>query len=285
MRNFLFILTFCCGAMLPGLLNAQQRSSVITAKSPDLLFIGSVLDKNSLNTSTHSTFNIINQDITITFGTLGISSKSIFPNRDAMNTAIGEALNASSNPGNTSFGFSIRDLDSYKQLELLLGQHIDLKEWLNVADTKHQAKSLIAIDISKIAFTVEMDLPESGSYQTDEVELAKHQLDDLIYVNTLSFGRRVIVVVESNIISNELKQAVRNALDGTALSDKHQAILANSTFRVIQFGNEDYVFDPNSPLKGIIEYIDANITAGNYGLPISFGAAYLKNNAMFENMY
>lgn len=285
MRNLLFILTVCCMIVLPDLLNAQQRSSVIAAKTPELLFIGSVLDKNSLNTNSHPALNIINQDITISFGTLGVRSKNISPNREAMNTAISEALSTSSNTGNSSFSFSIRELESYKQLELLFGQNVDLKEWLNVTGTKHQTKSLIAIDISKIAFTVEMDLPENGSFQTDDVELSRYELDDLIYVNTVSFGRRVIVVAESNISANELKQAVRNALDGTTLSDRDRSVLANTTFRVIQFGNQDSIFDPNAPLEGIVEYVDTKMTAENYGLPISFGAAYLKNNAMFENMY
>lgn len=137
-----------------------------------------------------------------------------------------------------------------------------------------------------MAFTAEMDLPAEGKFKTNNALLDRYNSNELIYVNTLSFGRRAIVLVESNLDASQVKNALSAILTRKELSNQEKGVLANCTFRVALLGSQDVIdVDSSRMLEEVLDYIDAKKDFSSHGLPISFGAAYLRNNQIFSNTY
>ena len=247
-----------------------------------------VLDKSNINGDEHVMLDVIEDDIVMSFDGIAIKSINLKAGKSNMQKAIDEALSSSSNQifrNENSFSYSMQELSSYKDVEFYLGQTIDTQKWFGVAEGKRIPKTLLALNMARTAFTVHIDLPSDGSFAVNSIEVAKHKLEDLLYVNSISFGRRVLVLIESNVEAEKVNRAIKNMLEDNELSDQDKHIMANCTFRAVGFGDEEIVLDPDLPLSQINQYVGGEITKDNYGLPISFSGAYLKDNRVFENSY
>lgn len=266
----------------------DQKSTVITAKSSDQMYLGAVLQESLINGKTHDVLDIIQDDIVISFGGIKLKSKIIRSEKAAFYNAIEEAQQiANTIPHDqSSFSFSIKDLKSYSDVAHYFGQRIDVSDWFSVSDPIGKPQTLLAVNMERVAFTVEMDLPAEGKFKTNNTLLDRLNSNDLIYVNTLSFGRRAIVLVESNLDASQVKNALSAILKGKELSNHDKGILANCTFRVALLGSQDVIaVDSSRVFEEVLEYIDAKKDFSSHALPISFGAAYLRNNQIFSNSY
>lgn len=277
------------GMMLSIFVFAQnEKSTLITAKSPDQLYLGAVLQESLINAKTHDVLDIIQDDIVVSFGGIKLKSKIIRSEKAAFYNIIEEAQQiANSVPhSENSFSFSIKDLKSYGDVAHYFGQKIDVSDWFSVSDPIEKPQTLLAVNMERVAFTAEMDLPAEGTFKTNNTVLDRFNSNDLIYVNTLSFGRRAIVLVESNLDASQVKNALSAILKRKELSNQEKGILANCTFRVALLGSQDVIaVDSSRILEEVLDYIDAKKDFSSHGLPISFGAAYLRNNQIFSNSY
>lgn len=266
---------------------AQQSSSIIAAKSPSELYIGGVLKIDEINDSEHATINVIDDSITISFQDIATKSTTFQTGKENMYQSLHQALSSATGPifkANSSFSYSLQTISEYKDVEPYLGQTIDLRDWFGIVPSTRRPKTVMALDINRVAFTLHVDLPANGKFNTDPNGLAGHNVEDLVYVNSLSFGRRVLVLIESNMETGIVNRAIKNIMEGDT-SDGDELVLANCTFRAVTFGNEEVIFDPSSPFSQVLNYINGEFTIENYGLPISFSGAYLQNNSVFNNNY
>ncbi|PRD57057.1 thiol-activated cytolysin family protein [Sphingobacterium gobiense] len=285
MKHLLFLSIFTL--LFSGLTVAQERSSVFASKNPSMLYLGGVLKKNSLNQDEHNVLNLIDDDITMSFDGASVRSVTLKAGKDNMYRSLEEAFSKASSPvfqNNTSFSYNLQEIKQYSAVENDLGQTLNLREWFGISPEAKTPKTLLAVDIKRTAFTAYLDLPPEGSFATDPEEIAKYDPEDLIYVNSLSFGRRILMLVESNLDKNTVNTTLKNVLEGEQLSDHDKAVLANCTFRTVVFGNEEIPISP-APFEQILDYIDEELTKDNYGMPISFSAACLTDNSVFENTY
>lgn len=265
----------------------QQQSSAITTKSPEIMYLGAVMEQNTINSNTHQVLDLIQDNIVISFSSINAKSQIIKAQKEPLYKAIDEAVRSANITKwqNKSFSFTLRELNSYKDIELFFGQNLDLKPWFSISEKDIKPKTLLIINLERIAFSVDIDLPEAEVFKTNTNLLAKYNLDNLIYTNTLSFGRRAIVIVESNIEVNDVKSALSGLIRKEQVSDRDKSILANCNYRVLLLGNNSTDLDSSQPIPQVIAYIEKEINADNFGLPISFGASYLKNNQLFNNKY
>jgi len=80
----LHILFSFIGMMLSIFVFAQdQKSTVITAKSPDQLYLGAVLQESLINAKTHDVLPIIQDDIVVSFGGIKLKSKIVKSEKEA----------------------------------------------------------------------------------------------------------------------------------------------------------------------------------------------------------
>jgi len=277
---FFFTITVPC--------KAQQSATVFATKSSQQMYLAGVLDKKAFNEDNHVVLDLIDDNITMSF--TGIAAKSITFHSDKvlMDQAITEVINTLGEDvfqNSNSFSYNIQELDSYNAIQNYFGQAIENNKWFGIAEGKNKPKTLLALDISRVAFSIALDLPPNGQFNMNASDLEKYKLDDLIYVNSLSFGRRIIVLIESNIERAKVLQAINAVIEGAKVSAAHKAILANCTFTSINFGSQEIAMKAASPFTNILQYMNAEIKAENYGTPISFGASYVKDNSVFENQY
>ena len=285
MKQLLFLSIFTL--LFNGLSFSQERSSVFASKNPSTLYLGGVLKKNNLNEDAHKVLSLIDDDITMSFDGILVKSVTFRTGKYNMYRSLVGALSMLSSPvfkNNTSFSYNIQEIKQYSAVEYYLGQTVNLSEWFSILAETKMPKTLLALDIKRTAFTVYLDLPPVGSFATDPEEIAKYDLEDLIYVNSISFGRRVLILVESNLDKNTVNMTLKNVLESEEISEHDEAVLANCSFRTVVFGNQSIPVS-TTPFEDVLDYIEGELTKDNYGLPISFGAAHLKDNSVFENNY
>lgn len=252
-------------------------------KCPHATFIGAILEPGSLNKDKYDILNVSINPITVSYGIWG-KSQEIKPSYDNMMEAVRTLLKSGGSVSqNGKFSFTSRDIKSYGEIALFWGQSMNLETFMGVSSDTKPGRNRVVIDIEQAYLNVIMDLPESLS---NDPEVIKRK-DELIYVGSIQFGKKATVLVESNLDTSVLKEAINSALSEKGLDEKGEAVLANSTIRLMSVSNENYFaqMNPDNPFEKLVEYFNEKITPDNFGLPISFTASYVKDNSVFENKF
>lgn len=260
----------------------QYSADKFAAKCPNEIFIGAIMEANSINQDTYKFLNVSMNPITIGY-TIPIKSQTITPSYNNMIEVLHEALKTNDAlKNNYSFSFVIKKIQSYGELAVNWGQIINLQKLLGIALDYKPQKNIVLVDINQSFFSITMDMPESLS--TDPQVLQR--LDELVFVNSIQFGRKVILVIESNIDYNELQETIHTLLNYKEVSQKGLAILANSNIRLMTIGNKDIKdIDPNNPFTSILDYFSQRVTPEDFGIPISFSVSNLRDNSVFVNYF
>lgn len=250
------------------------------AKCPKGLFVGAIMEAQSLDTETYKMVEADMNPVTVTYS-FGVPSETYKPSVEEMTAAVRRHLEADGNllQQNVEMKAALGELEDYGGLFFDWGQKVDLAAWSGLPEESKPAGNLVRLMLSRTAFTIGMDIPEA---LTDDPAV-KERADELIYINELSFGRRVTVLLESRQETDEVIAAVREALSGEAVSEKAQAVLANTTLRIMPLADGQCLenLNPDAPLDGIAEYFNRPFTAEDFGQPIAFRAAWVKDNAAF----
>lgn len=282
--NIFFCLLIILGVQYT---NAQITATQFMPKNPEQTFIGAIMDPNSINKDTYQFIDAPLNPITVSYSLpLTNPAHILSPSYDNMINAIRERLktNPMTKP-NLSFSFAVNELQSPGQIASILGQSIDPVFYFGMA--QKTKKTLACIYISQSLFSINMDISEDVC--SDEKVLARG--DELIVINSVSFGRQALVMVESDYDYQEIRMAINELLSGTqTLStekiSKSKAILANSTIRIMLPGNETMeITNPTNPLSDVMTYMNRDFSADDFGKPIKFSAMHLKSKALFANEY
>lgn len=276
-------LTFFGTTLSNDSLGQEQQATNLAVKSPKELYLGAVLEKKSINSDKHPVLDLISGNITVSFPGLNIKSKTIKANKPAFDNVIDEALGEAAYFDNQSIVFTIRELTNYESINLFFGQRINLSNYFSIDDEDVIPQTLIGVNIEKTAFTVEMDQPNEENFNTIG---NKYDFNNLVYINSISFGRKAIVLVESRLSASVVTGALSVVIAGGELSPKEKAILANCSYRIYLSGEKsDVKIDVNQPLKYLVDYINMSMQRDNYGVPISFRAANLLNGQIYSHLY
>ncbi len=255
----------------------KSSSSKFMPKSSSEIFLGRVLEASSVNKSQYEFGSTPFKNITVSFS-IPVKSVSIAPTQEAMMAAAKEAVKSQKIPQSQDFSFSKRELASYDDLKSLFGQEMSISSLLGKKDLKKTHKTLVAFDLNRVFFTMVMDFPESA---------VSGATSSQIYINSVGFGRRALVVIESDMSAADIKAAADEAISSTGvLSDKTSAILANSNIHIVNFGNGSALkANADNPFSGLKEYIAKAPTESDFGKIITFSASYVKDNSVFVNEY
>lgn len=249
------------------------------AKCPKGLFVGAIMEAQSLDMETYKMVEADINPVTVTYS-FRVPSETYKPSVEEMTAAVRRHLEADGNLlQNVEMKVALGELEDYGRLFFDWGQKVDLAAWSGLPEESKPAGNLVRLVLSRTAFTIGMDIPEA---LTDDPAV-KERADELIYINELSFGRSVTVLLESRQETDEVKAAVQEVLAGGTVSEKAQAILANTTLRIMPLADGQCLenLNPDGLLEGIVAYINRPFTAEDFGQPIAFRAAWVKDNAAF----
>ena len=248
--KIIYTIVFLMIAKLAYSQEEQYSADKFVAKCPNEIFIGAILEANSINQDTYKFLKISMNPINMGY-TIPIKSQTITPSYNNMMKAIHEALKTNDVlKSNYSFSFVIKKIKSYQELAVNWGQNINLQQLLGITPDYKPQKNIILIDINQSFFSIIMDMPESLS--TDPQVL--QQLDKLAFINSIQFGRKVILV--------------------------------NSNIRLMTIGNKGIKdINPDNPFTSILTYLSSTVTPDDFGGPISFSASNIKDNSVFVNYF
>lgn len=274
----LFILL--AGALSTYAQQSIQESSIFISKQPDKLFLGGLIESESLNSTDYRMVETTLNPITVSCS-LGGKSVTFSPSYKNMMEAVRHYVQTASNTKpNLEFSILTKELGSYDETASFFGQTIDPQLYFG---TKRKNKRMLtAFLISQSFFSISMDLPEQLC--TDEEVM--QQADKLIYTNTVEFGRVVLITLESNFSQTEASNALSKVLKGVSLSDADKTLLATANLHITIPGQEGITINrPDCPLADVVAYLNKPFSMENFGQPIKFRASYLRDNSVFINKY
>lgn len=265
----------------------QYTSTKFAVKNPYEVFIGGIMKANDVN-GLHQLLNVPMNPITISYS-LPLKSETIIPSYDNMLRTIQQKLQENNvlKP-NYQFSFTLKQIDSYEQLALFFGEEIDLSDLFKITSPNPIHKTVAVLDISQSYFSIAMDMPEE---ELSNSPIVQEQLSELIYVGSIEFGRRSILIVESDLNYQDVKVALNEILNKSTtkkgdISEKSKSIMASSIIRGLilnPLANENIT--PDNPLEYLLDYINSDISPNDFGVPIFFTAAWLKDNSVFVNKF
>lgn len=277
------------GLLASPLIGQKREASFFSAKNPQKTFVGAVLDPQSINTDDHLFVNIsVPEPITLSFS-LRVKPTIILPGYDNMIKAIKESVIGSGKLNSKqTLSYSIKKIKSYQELSWYFGQVMNPSTFWGIAESDKPSKTTIVVDITQEFFSVEMDFPNDGKLYEEDAEIEKRR-DELIYVGSLSFGRKVTILLSSETPYANLKAAIEAALTtnkSKPLSEVHRTTLSNAEIRIMALGNPTLsTQNAGDPFASIVEYFHRPVTTEDFGEIIKISASYLKDNSEFVNRY
>lgn len=282
MKKTVFYLLFL---FLGASLYAQQGFDKFTAKNPDKTFIGAIMQAESINEDTHRFIDVTLAPITISFSQ-PIKSQTITPSYSEMIKVVeGLFKDGKIAMQNVDFSHAIKEIKSYNELNALFGQKINPTLLFDVPTDKASKQNLLVVSLEQKLLSIYMDLPDTPVLQGKKPE---YDTDKLIYLNSVTFGRKAVALIESEQPLSKLKAAIDNVMQNynnpEKIADTSHAILSNSNIRVmIVGGNAQMNVQSGNALTELLTYFNQKITGSDFISPIIFTAAWAKDNSVFEN--
>jgi thiol-activated cytolysin len=191
--------------------------------------------------------------------------------------------------------FDVREVYGESQLSLALGASVSWPGGGEVAASfdfsSQEKKTKILVNFTQSYYTIDVDTPAQPQdffvpdVTVEDLEPFMSAESPPVYVQSMTYGRRVIFSVETSETAQNIAAALQatyaGAVDvGASVSVEHQEMLADSTIRAFVLGGSGV--DATAAIngfEGLVQYIQ---NGGDYskdspGAPIAYKLAYLDN--------
>lgn len=270
----------------------------ITTIAPQFIYPGAVLSKESINKGIYKLIGnptLWKKEITIYFS-LPVKSMVIAPKKADLQNAITEATQNKNFTGRQSqmFSYRMKEFSYYKELKLAFGANVNIGNFfsvdLNINNGRIESNTALFIDFSQIYFNVGMDFPDDGNIFINEDTRQKYIAQKPVYVGSVNYGRKGIILVESSKSYRELSLAIRAAFNAKivngelSLDNNTKEILNEAQIQICIIGGDGY--EATKTVTGFNAFQEFIIKGGVYspqvyGVPISFTGVYAEDNSMF----
>lgn len=212
--------------------------------------------------------------------------------RDARNAILAGGVTGATP---AALDFNIVDVHSESQLSVALGAGITWPGGPEIAGSfdfsKSSKKTKILVNFTQAYYTIDIDAPTSPKDFFDPAVT----VDDLkpfcgpdnppLYIQSITFGRRVIFTIESDEAASDVKAALQASYKGAVdvnanVSTEMKKTLASSSIKAFVLGGSGgEATGAVSGFEGLMNYLK---NGGNYsnespGAPIAYKLAYLDN--------
>jgi len=277
---------------------SSHESYEITPLSVGNIFPGSVLNGVKINEGGYAPVGIGQwvKDVTISYS-LPIMPQTIKLSKSSLSVAILNAVGDKNFTGQQSqkLTYKMKQFSYYNELKLVFGSNLKSLGGIFTVDVdlqkdKTTAKSALFIDFSQTYFSVYMDYPEDGNIFKDEATRNKFLNQNPVYVSTVNYGRKGILLVESEYSYEETSLAIRAAFKAKVVSgsldltQNEKKILERANIQICIIGGQGG--DAAETIRGFAEFQDYIIKGGIYnlsvfGVPISYEASYADDNSLY----
>ncbi|WP_373850374.1 thiol-activated cytolysin family protein [Bacteroides heparinolyticus] len=270
----------------------------IATIQPTYIYLGSTLTAESINKGRYVAVgfpNVLKPEITISFS-LPIMSMVIAPKKSSFQNAITEAIGDKNFSGKQSqvFTYKMKQFSYYKEVKLAFGANVNVGQLFGINTEVNSGRicknTALFVDFSQIYFNAAMDIPDDGNIFKDENTRQQYLSKKPIYVNSVNYGRKGVILVESKESYDKLSVAIRASFNAKVVNGKlsldyeTEKILQESDISICILGGDGG--EAVKTIKGFNEFQEFIINGGVYtntvfGVPISFSAAYASDNSMY----
>ena len=263
---------------------------------------------NPVPTSARSTGSIT---MAIATDTTGVFSKNITePSLASTTEAIKEILNTNINIDTPAkFYYKLTQVYSNKQLAVAVGLHVDTPFDFDIQTSlkfnSKEVKNRILIDFTQEYYTIAY-APKNGvkgffneSVDPNELAAFMGEGNPLAYISSVSYGRKIFLLFESDASMSDLETAIKASFKGYGvtvggdLAVKNKKVLSESQVKAYVIGGnaEDALEALNTPDEetgGTIVNLKqlmadgANFSKGNPGVPISYTVRHVKDASQIK---
>ncbi|MBL9028332.1 MAG: thiol-activated cytolysin family protein [Myxococcales bacterium] len=196
-----------------------------------------------------------------------------------------------------SLDFEVIEVNSTSQLSVALGASVswpggpDIAASFDFASSEHKTK--ILVNFTQAYYTVDVDTHGTPAEffadgtTVDDLTPWMNEASPPLYVQSITYGRRVIFSVQTDRSASEVKAALEASYAAAGVADigvdvatEHKETLAESTIRAFVLGGSgDDATGAINGFEGLVAYIK---NGGSYskdspGAPIAYKLAYLDN--------
>jgi thiol-activated cytolysin len=240
-----------------------------------------------------STFSISLENIASSpVGHMPDPSLSAF--REARNAILAQGVTGATA---ASIDFEIIQVHSESQVAVALGAGIDWPGAGAVAGSfdfsSSEKRTKVLVNFTQAYYTVDVDAPYQPSrffhwsVDLDDIKNEATPGDPPLYVQSITYGRRVLFSIESSedadTVSAALEATLSKAVSVNATVEaKHQSVLQQSTIRAFVIGGAGG--QATGVVNGFEGMVDFIVLGGDYsaespGAPVAYKLAYLDNTS------
>lgn len=272
----------------------------ITPINPAFTFLGATI--SSLKLESNGIMAVAGTDMDKKRGIYVSSSLPVYlenayaPNNRGSQKAVIDLVNGSGFNGDqlVSFTYSMKQIYKYKEMKLTFGANVNIGGFfdlgVDINNENSSFTSTMMVNFVQTNFDIAMDMPEDGNiYLTDAIR-SKFSAQKPIYINSIQYGRRGILLARSSESYSKFSAAIRAAFSiGAAdieanLSYDQKEILKNADIQICIIGGKgDDVTATINGFENFKEFIKkgGNYTKTTYGVPISYSAVYADTNELY----
>lgn len=164
------------------------------------------------------------------------------------------------------------------------GQTMNRKLWFGLEKANLPSKSIIVIEYDITLFDMYLDVFEDRFLEFQN-QVKEEKDEDLFIVNSLTWGRRAMVVIQSDFDESKVRGAFHRFMDNSELSEEDSVILETANYSYTVFDDADLDLDSRNPIEVVKKYIEAPITEENFGRVLNMTGINIQNGAFIENIF
>lgn len=277
-----------------------NKSSEFIVTSPNI-YVGAIYEGNSINDLTLRPIKADVEPIIVSYFLPSFFCDTIVkPSQSTMQRSIRKAVASPDFSGNqsVSFEYDYKQFEYYNELKLAFGANVNIADIFSieasVVDQRIKHKSGLMARIIQKNFSVVMDYPDTPTIFANQADFEKYKATSPVYVNSISYGRLGIVMIESDYSYEELKKAFKAALKlrgmgATATLDSESLkVLENAQVKLFISGGKSK--DVAKIVDGFHEFRNFIIEGATFtqdvpGVPIYFTANVAATDEVFFSTF
>ncbi len=284
-RNTVLLIIFMLTMSASGYAQAN-KSRELFVKNPAEVYLGALVKKSSINAEKHEVRNN-EMDSAWMLSHSMLHMERFAGGKAAYDAALQKMVSEVnlSNFSSSSASFSVQDIVDYQNIDLYFGQTMNKEEVLLTEDEHVSKRTNFVMHAEYIFLDFLLDFVDYGMDQ--KIALDSLNADDWAYIVSLGYGRKAVVLVETNLDRNIASAAVQEAVNkGSDISAETAKILQHCTIRAATFGTPASTSEhDDTPLMHVYHFLQAPITLKDFETPISFTMIELGGYSTYENEF
>ncbi len=221
-----------------------------------------------------------------------LKTPSLSEFREERNRILGQGVTGSTP---AAMDFEVTEIHSSSQISLALGASVMWPGGANVTAgfnfNSSEKKTKILVNYTQAYYTIDIDAPiEPKDFfpegmTVDQVAEFTSSDNPPVYVQSITYGRRVIFSVETNETADKIKAALEAAYEASLTVDgkldaEYEQALQESTIRAFVLGGSGQeAAGAIAGFQGLLSYITkgGDYSKDSPGAPIAYKLAYLDN--------